>query len=159
LLVPPGRPARGGRGRRWAGRVSGAGAITTFRRDQPGDSFRGWLYTITLNKLRDFGRRAARQPAGPGGSDALERLLQHPNGDVSSDDSEVQEDHLLVYRRAVDLVLGEFEETTRRAFLQVVVDEQAPADVARELGTTANAVYLAKSRVMRRLREELEGLF
>jgi RNA polymerase sigma-70 factor (ECF subfamily) len=63
-----------------------------------------------------------------------------------------------LYRRALDLIRSEFEERTWRAFLMVTVEGRLPADVAVELGTTPGAVYIAKSRVLKRLREEFGDL-
>ena len=56
------------------------------------------------------------------------------------------------------LIRGEFEERTWQAFYRVTVEGQAAKDVAEDLGVTPSAVRLAKSRVLRRLREEMEGL-
>ncbi|MDY0166995.1 MAG: hypothetical protein RBS80_10655 [Thermoguttaceae bacterium] len=63
-----------------------------------------------------------------------------------------------VWHRAVKLVQAEFEASTWRAFWRVAVDGQRPADVAEELGMTLHAVYKAKSRVLRRVRQELADL-
>ena len=63
-----------------------------------------------------------------------------------------------LYRRALELIQAEFEERTWRAFLMVTVEARLPADVAAELGTTPGAVYIAKSRVLKRLREEFKDL-
>ena len=60
--------------------------------------------------------------------------------------------------RALELMRTEFQTATWQACWQVVVDGHRAADVARDLGMTVNAVYVAKSRVLTRLREELEGL-
>ena len=67
------------------------------------------------------------------------------------------------YRRhlvgqALELMQVEFQPATWQACWQCVVLERAPAAVAAELGITVNAVYLAKSRVLRRLHQELNGL-
>jgi RNA polymerase sigma-70 factor (ECF subfamily) len=58
----------------------------------------------------------------------------------------------------LELIQGEFEERTWQAFWRVTAEGQAAKDVAQDLGVTASAVRLAKSRVLRRLREEMEGL-
>jgi RNA polymerase sigma-70 factor (ECF subfamily) len=63
-----------------------------------------------------------------------------------------------VYHQALDLLRREFEERTWQAFWRVAISDQAADDVAVELGITINAVYLAKSRVLRRLREEFADL-
>ncbi len=63
-----------------------------------------------------------------------------------------------IMRRALELVRAEFEPATWTAFWRTTVDGAVPADAAAELGVSVNAVYKAKSRVLRRLRDELDGL-
>ena len=58
----------------------------------------------------------------------------------------------------LDLVRAEFEDRTWEAFRRVAIERQSPARVAVELGMSIQAVYKAKSRVLRRLRQELDGL-
>ncbi len=60
-----------------------------------------------------------------------------------------------MHRRALELIRSEFEERSWQAFCRVVVEGQSPADVAAALGMTRNAVYIAKARILRRLRETL----
>ena len=50
--------------------------IGGFRRRRPGDSFRGWLWTITKNKLRDHLRRRALRPRAAGGTNAHQLIQQ-----------------------------------------------------------------------------------
>jgi RNA polymerase sigma-70 factor (ECF subfamily) len=136
-----------------------ARGIGDFRHDRPGDTFRGWLYTITRNKLRD--RFASRGGTGIGGTDAQRRLAEMlaeaPNEESASDVGDPSETEGL-YRRAIELVRIEFESRTWEAFWRTFVDGQAPADVAHDLGMNRNAVYLARSRILRRLREEFNQL-
>ena len=133
-----------------------AAGIGGFRHGGPADSFRGWLRTITRNKVWDFGRR--RPVADPVGGTTANAWL-HNVEDESAVSVETPGETAVLYRRAVELVLSEYGEATRKAFLRVVVDRHDPADVARDLGLTVNAVYLAKSRIRKRLREEFSGLF
>ena len=63
-----------------------------------------------------------------------------------------------VARRLMELVQPHFEASTWRAFRRVVLDGAKAAVVAEELGVSVNAVLLAKSRVLSRLRQEMEGL-
>jgi RNA polymerase sigma-70 factor (ECF subfamily) len=59
----------------------------------------------------------------------------------------------------LELMRNEFEEPTWRACFECTVNDRPAAEVARELGLSVNAVYVAKSRVLRRLRQELDGLW
>jgi RNA polymerase sigma-70 factor (ECF subfamily) len=129
-----------------------AARVGEFRHDRAGDTFRGWLRTITHHKLGDWMRRQAKREKAAGGSEALGRLLAVP--DMEATDSEAEETTAL-YHRALDAIRAEFEGRTWQAFWRVVVEEQSPADVAADLELTRNAVYIARSRVLRRLREEL----
>ncbi len=127
--------------------------VSRLEHGRPGDTFRGWLWGVTRNKIRDFWRRTDALAAG--GSDARDRLLLIPDWEPASADSRSPDGGLLA--RAVGLVRGEFEERTWEAFWRVTVNEMPVADVARELGMTSNAVYVARHRVVRRLREVLSG--
>ena len=133
-----------------------AARIDDFRRDRPGDSFRGWLWTITRHKIGDHLRRLRREPDAAGGSDAQERWQQLP--DPLPDDDDAAADFSDLVHRAMDLVRAEFGDRTWQAFWRATVEGRATKDVAAELGVTPDAVRMAKSRVLRRLREELPDL-
>jgi RNA polymerase sigma-70 factor (ECF subfamily) len=131
--------------------VSVARKVADFRRDRAGDTFRGWLRRITQNKLRDHGRKRRGAPA-TGGALPPEHSAP-PEGAEEAGAEEVG----ILYRRALELLRREFEERSWQAFWRVVIDGQKPRDVAADLRMTANAVYLAKGRVLARLREEFAG--
>jgi RNA polymerase sigma-70 factor (ECF subfamily) len=132
-----------------------ARGLAGFRKDRDGDSFRGWLRTITRNKVRDFADARKRCPPGAGGSDVADRIEQLPEPEPEAD---LTADRQLLYQRALEVLRTEFEERTWQAFWRVVVEDVPADETARQLGTTLNAVYLAKSRVLRRLREEFADL-
>lgn len=134
-----------------------AGAIGNFRRAAD-TSFRGWLYGITRRQLANYWRRQKKHRVGQGGSDAQKWFAEL--ADAGDDESVVErrDGRLAVLRRALDLLRPEVEERTWQAFWRVVVEGQAPTDVAADLGLTANAVYLLKARLLRRLRAEFEEL-
>lgn len=115
---------------------------------QPGGSFRGWLKTVTLNKHREM-RRGPALPCTD--SKPLDELADPAEKFWEAD----YRRHLI--SRALELAQRDFQPTTWRAFHEVVVAGRNPADVAAELGVTVNAVYVARSRVIRHLRQELEG--
>jgi RNA polymerase sigma-70 factor (ECF subfamily) len=80
---------------------------------------------------------------------------------VSSDPGslvEEQEYHQFLTSRAIELLQNDFEPVTWKAFWETTVESRPAEEVAAEIGVTENAVYLAKSRVLRRLRAELAGL-
>lgn len=130
--------------------------IGRFRRETQRDSFCAWLRTITTSKINDFWRQQEKQVTSVGGSEARRWLseLPGPSDEVATSSTNVDEEAILV-RAALDALNAEFEPPTWKAFWRVAVDGQPAAQVAEELGMTSNAVYLAKSRVLRRLREEL----
>jgi RNA polymerase sigma-70 factor, ECF subfamily len=123
-------------------------------RHESGSRFRGWLWTVTHNKVLDLGRRRAGRPAAAGGTDAYQRLLDTPETPVEGSESATLPAGPLL-GRALELIRSEFEERSWQAFWMVVVEGQSPADAAALLGISVNAVYIARSRILRRLREEL----
>ena len=130
--------------------------IGGFRKDGPGDSFRGWLHGITRFKLADHFRRQGTEPPGVGGSAAAYRLEQvpGPEDDSSADDGARRQLRL----RAFELVQAEFEPRTWQMFWMVAVEEETTQEVASRYEVTVSAVRVAKSRVLHRLRQELEDL-
>jgi RNA polymerase sigma-70 factor (ECF subfamily) len=130
--------------------------IERFRRDRPGDTFRGWLRGVTQNKALAWHRDRRHQPAAEGGTEAHEKI---GNVEAEPDDQPDEPGQVAgLYRRALDLVKNEFEARTWTAFWRVAVDHHETADVARDLGLSPASVRQAKSRVLRRLREEMGEL-
>ncbi|MFO0878362.1 MAG: sigma-70 family RNA polymerase sigma factor [Gemmataceae bacterium] len=130
--------------------VAVATGLASFKRQREG-SFRAWVRGITRHKLLDHARRVQREGQAAGGTEANERL--HGLPDPQNADQDALETSLL-YRRALDLIRGEFEEKTWEAFWRSAVEEQDTAAVAAALGMSSTAVRIAKSRVLARLREE-----
>jgi RNA polymerase sigma-70 factor, ECF subfamily len=120
---------------------------------EPGKSFRAWLRTVTVNKCRERFRR--RREVAAGGS---EQGLDLVPGPTALDDFFDAEHNQHIVAQALKLMQSEFESTTWQACWQTTVEDRPAADVAAELGITTNAVYVARSRVLRHLREELRDL-
>ena len=134
-----------------------AAKVPLFRHDRPDDTFRGWLWTITRHKLGHWIRRQRVKEQPAGGTDAQRRLQaaampEELSGSASANDAGAVAG---VYQRALQLIRTEFEDRSWEAFRRLVLEGQGAADVAADLGMTRNAVYVTKSRILRRLREVL----
>jgi RNA polymerase sigma-70 factor, ECF subfamily len=125
--------------------------LPEFEYDQQ-NSFRSWLRTVTLNKWRDRCRR--RVPAALAPDDAA--LAQLAAAETETFGEAEYRQHLVT--RALQLMQSEFSPLTWKACWEHVVAGRRAAEVAAELGISAGSVYVAKSRVLCRLREELKGL-
>jgi len=123
------------------------------------DAFRGWLWGITRNKLREFFRARAAEPEGAGGTEAHQQFEQLaaelPEDSVAIDGADL---HSSLLQRALQLIKVDFEPNTLQAFWQTTIDGRSTSDVAADLGMNSKAVRQAKCRVLRRLREEFEDL-
>ena len=126
---------------------------------QANGNFRGWLWTITRNKINDHFRAILRDGEAVGGTDAQAHLAQVPDANAAyqpseSGDDQDREEFSALLHRGLEQVKAEFEERTWRAFWRAAVEGDSTADIAAEMGITAGAVRQAKSRVLRRLRDE-----
>lgn len=133
--------------------LSVAKALGDFRRDQKSGTFRGWLWTITRNKLNDLFR--CHNPQAAGGTEA-HRMFQELPEVEPADESGITENHIL--RRALELIRPDYDEKNWSAFWKMTIDGHSAAEVGQELGLTANAVHQAKFRILKRLRQEMAGL-
>lgn len=131
--------------------------LPEFDRQRTG-SFRHWLRLVTANCLKRFWRSRQRRPVATGESDAWNRIAQLEDPESGLSQMWNEQYDRVVLQKLLDEVRSEFKETTWRAFVRIALDAAAPAEVAAELGLSVNAVMIAKSRVLKRLREEGTGL-
>ncbi len=134
--------------------------LPQFCRDRPEGSFGGWLATITRNKVRDHYRRRHGRAEARGGSTAQRQLSEIPQPpDLSEQSIQADADaESWLSRRVLETIRGEFELRTWQAFWRTTVEGQPPAYVAGDLQMSVAAVYMAKSRVLRRLRQAMGEL-
>ena len=135
-----------------------AGAAGRLEYDPKRGSFRGWLYTITRNKIFTFLDSQRRQVRGSGDSGAQTFLEGQAGREDGTGELWDQEYERSAFAWAAERVRGEFHETTWRAFWLTAVEGQSARDVGRQLDLSPGAVYVAKSRVIARLREEIREL-
>ncbi len=120
---------------------------------RPG-AFRLWVRSITANRLRGYWR--ARRSGPLNGLD--EHLAQLEDPDSALGRLWDREHDEYIVRRLMELIEPEFAPSTWKCFRLLVLEERPACDVAASLGLSVNAVLIAKSRVLRRLRQEGRGL-
>jgi RNA polymerase sigma-70 factor, ECF subfamily len=117
----------------------------------PQRTFRGWLRTLLINQWRTSLRRRIEKPLPDGVSDPV---------DSESHETFIEKEYRdYLIARALQVMKTDFQPTTWQACWEHVARGRPVDDVASELGISEKAVYLAKARVLQRLRQELEGLW
>ena len=131
-----------------------ASAVKSIHRfeSRPGHSVRGWLWTIARNKMNDHWRKQNRQDNAIGGTNAHWQMEQVPQTD-DPPTGDVETSRLL--HRALNQIKDDFADQTWAAFWQSAIEGRDTNSIAQELGLSPNSVRQAKSRVLRRLREQL----
>jgi len=129
-----------------------------FRHGERPGAFRAWLRAIAVNRLREFFKAQAHRPLAIGDSNFAETLdrLEDPHSDLTREWDQEHDRHVL--HRLMELLQPEFKPATWEAFRRHVLEGTRADAVAAALGMTVNAVLIAKSRVLQRLREEMQGL-
>lgn len=129
-------------------------AIVRLDYDRNQGSFRGWLFTITRNKVFNFLSARRHRPQGSGDTTTNRLLDNQPDPGDGSETWEMEYQRRLA-ALAMERVKREFQENTWRAFWLTAVEGVAAAEAAREVGLSPGAIYVAKSRVLARLKEEV----
>jgi RNA polymerase sigma-70 factor (ECF subfamily) len=133
------------------------GAVPGFQYDPSIGSFRGWLFTITRHELLKMAKRRTRQPGGTGDSAIGQLLEQHPEPE-SDQDYWDREYRLRLFHWAAKKVQPEFRPATWEAFWLTAVQARDVNAVAEQLGISAGAVYIARSRITARIRQEIAAV-
>jgi RNA polymerase sigma factor (sigma-70 family) len=132
-------------------------AIGRLNYDRNQGTFRGWLFTITRNKVFNFIAARRIRPQGSGDTTTNQLLSAQPAGDDGAESWELEYQRRLA-ALAMDRIKSEFQESTWQAFWLTAVEGLAAADVAKRVGISAGAIYVAKSRILARLKEAVEAI-
>lgn len=132
--------------------------IRTFDFDPTRGRFRSWLYLVVKSHLIDRLRKEAIRPRLVGGGLAEHRLNEYVDESESSEKLWEVEYQRQLLHRALPTLKSQFADSTWRAFVRTAMEDADPALVAKELNMSLGAVYVAKSRVLSRLREKVAVL-
>jgi len=133
-------------------------AIARLDYDRQHGTFRGWLFTITRNKVFNFLSARRIRPLASGDSTTNRLLSEEPDGHSDGADAWELEYQRRLASLAMDRVKGEFQDNTWRAFWLTSVEGLPAAEAGQQTKMSPGAVYVAKSRVLARLRDEVESL-
>jgi RNA polymerase sigma factor (sigma-70 family) len=133
-------------------------AIDRWDPDPALGSFRGWLFRITRNLMINWIAQRRRHPIGSGNSDIRKLLDQKP--DPHGEDSSIfdREYKRQAFYWAAEQVRPEFTDASWQAFWLTAVDNRPVAEAAKKLNISSGAVYIARSRVMAKLRKKIDFL-
>jgi len=135
--------------------VSVARAMVDWRADDAAGSFRAWLLQVTRNAVLNVLARPPKTPAA-GGTSALRKLNQLV--DARALDEELDWEYRRAeFRQAATKVQQEVEPNTWQAFWLTAVDKRKISETAAELGMSTGGVYAARSRVLRRIKQQVES--
>lgn len=132
-------------------------AAPEFVYDPSKGTFRGWLFTIARNEIRKFSNRKKRTLLGSGDSNVHQLLEIKPSPDDSEEEWN-REYQMNLFRWAAEKVQGEFREKTWQAFWRTVIQQQEIEIVAQDLDLSLGAVYIARSRITTRIRQEISAI-
>jgi len=132
-------------------------AIGRLDYDRQQGTFRGWLFTITRNKIFNFLSARRIRPQGSGDSATNQLLNSHPDEEDGSTAWEMEYQRRLA-SLAMEQIKSEFQDNTWRAFWLTSVEGASAAEVSKQLGLSTGAIYVAKSRVLARLKEAVETI-
>lgn len=134
------------------GRV--ANAVGSYRHDQPGATFRGWLYRITRNLTVDFFRRQGKDPLAKATPQFNLHEIQEPSLEESKEFHFAFRRHL--FNVVAKVVQNQVQPKTWSAFWKTEVEQMDVDEASEALSMTRGAIYVARSRVIAKIRNEIQ---
>lgn len=130
--------------------------MPAFEYDPRRGRFRGWLRTLTMNQVRDHLSLRNRREQGSGDTGVHQWLKEQTDENESDEEFWEREYRERLFQWAASRVRVQFREATWRAFEETTIAGRPAEEVANDLGLSVGAVYIAKSRVLARLKDEIE---
>lgn len=127
-----------------------------FEYDQEQGTFRSWLFTVTRREVNRHLKRLSKRELT--GSDTRAVKVLEENPDPREEHDWDLDYRLQMFRWASGKIRGDFRDDHWEAFVRTAIDSRPAAEVAEELGLSRAAVYLAKSRIMKRLRDTIHSV-
>jgi len=132
--------------------------VSQWKPDGGQASFRRWLFRVAKNRLLKFVAKSRGESRGAGGTEAQIKLESQPDGRGAVANGWEQEYRQELLTWGAEQIRGEFQPSTWQAFWRTCVEGEPVAKVATELGTSAGNVYVARSRIIARLREKISEI-
>ena len=138
--------------------VSVASAIKSFDYQPKHGRFRGWLFTVVQNKLRNFWRARATRPVAKGDTQAMLLLGEQSDERGAATEQWDREYERHLFAAAADSVRVQVKEKTWKAFWITLVEGRSPTEAGSVLDMSPAAVRLAKARVLARMKRQIQIL-
>ncbi len=135
-----------------------ASYVSNFEYNRQRGTFRGYLYTVARNKLNDHLARGHKQEKGSGETRIHQMLDNRPGSDTNDETQWNLDYQRQMFDWAVRQVQRDFQETTWHAFWQTAVELHPAKQVAESLGISVGAVYIAKSRVLTKIKKRIQEI-
>jgi len=131
-----------------------ANAVGNYKHDQPGATFRGWLYRITRNLTVDFFRRQGKDLLAQAPVHEDLQQIQEPSLEESQEFHFAFRKHLFTV--VAKVVQHQVHPQTWTAFWKTEIEHLDVTQASVELSMTRGAIYVARSRVIAKLRKEIQ---